>query len=204
MTTWLHQERLNAVLRIIRESKAKTILDLGCGSGDLLLRLLEDPQITRIAALDISTEALARLRTRLAQQGGDARVELIHGSMTRPDPRLAGFDCAILIETIEHLHPADLPALERSLFNVLRPKVTVITTPNAEFNTLLGVPARRFRHPGHRFEWTRAQFRRWAEALAHRHCCNLLCHDIGGSHPALGGASQMAVLTRQAGAGQHD
>jgi small RNA 2'-O-methyltransferase len=196
MTTWLHQERLNAVREQVVMARARTILDLGCGSGDLLIRLLDDPRITRITGLDTSAQALDRLRTRLARRGGDRRVELIHGSMTRPDPRLAGHDCALLVETIEHLDPEQLSALEAAVFGTIRPLTAVVTTPNAEFNPLLGVPAHRFRHPGHRFEWPRVRFRAWADGLARRHGYTVACHDIGGCHPDLGGASQMAFLTR--------
>jgi len=67
-----------------------------------------------------------------------------------------------------------------------------ITTPNNEFNPLLGVPAHRFRHPGHRFEWDRRAFRRWADGVAARYRYLCACQDIAGQHPDLGGASQMA------------
>ena len=108
--------------------------------------------------------------------------------------RLCGFDCAVLVETIEHLDAERLGALERSVFGFLRPATVVVTTPNAEFNTLLGVPAHRFRHPDHRFEWDRARFRRWAGSVAERRGYLVRCSDIAGHHPQLGGASQMAVF----------
>lgn len=196
MTTWLHAERLAAVEAAVRETAARSVLDLGCGDGDLLLRLARTEGIGRVLGLDLDRAALERLRARLAalDPAPAARVELVHGSLTEAGAALAGFDCAVLVETIEHLAPGDLPALERAVFAAMRPAHAVITTPNAEFNRLLGVPAHRFRHPGHRFEWDRARFRIWAGAVADRHGYRVACRDIAGRHPTLGGASQMAVF----------
>lgn len=172
------------------------MLDLGCGDGDLLVRLAADPQIGRIVGVDLCRESLGRLRRRLDALGrkATAQVDLIHGSMTDGEAALRGFDCAFLVETIEHIDPDRLSVLERAVFAEMRPATVVVTTPNAEFNRLLGVPAHRFRHPDHRFEWDRAKFRRWAPGVAARNSYNVTCHDIAGHHPALGGASQMAVF----------
>ncbi|MEC5293318.1 methyltransferase domain-containing protein [Aurantimonas sp. C2-6-R+9] len=196
MTTWLHEQRLEAARAVIRDSGACTVLDLGCGDGDLLTRLATESQIERIVGVDLCRDALGRLRVRLdALKGGDtAKVDLIHGSMMDGGAALSGFDCAILIETIEHVDPERLSVMERAVFAEMRPQTVVITTPNAEFNPLLGVPSRRFRHPDHRFEWDRARFRRWACGVAARNGYDVVFHDIAGRHPALGGASQMAVF----------
>ena len=194
MTTWWHAERLRAVLGVLRDSGAARVLDLGCGAGDLILPLLDLPQITHITGVEQDRARLEVLRTRLTE--GEGRVRLVQGSITAATPALAGFDAAALVEVIEHLGRNDLAAMERAVFGTFRPEVVVVTTPNAEFNRLLGVPARRFRHPGHRFEWGRAQFRAWAGAVAARHGYRVDYADIGGAHPDLGGASQMAVFAR--------
>ena len=45
----------------------------------------------------------------------------------------------------------------------------MITTPNREYNvTWENVGAERLRHPDHRFEWTRQEFRVWADGIAAR------------------------------------
>jgi small RNA 2'-O-methyltransferase len=200
MTTWLHEERLAAVRAVVLESGAASVLDLGCGDGDLLVRLVGEPGIERIVGVDLCEASLDRLRARLAAMDGKARgkVDLVLGSMSEADPALAGFDCALLIETIEHLDPDRLSGLERAVFRGMRPRTVVVTTPNAEFNPLLGVPARRFRHPDHRFEWPRDRFRSWAEGVGRRNGYAVRCADIGGRHPELGGASQMAVFIETA------
>ena len=196
MSTWWHQERLSAVLAAVTQAQAARILDLGCGSGDLMLPLLDLPGITQIVGLDLDRAALARCRDRLAAHPKGRLAEAREGSMTIPHPNLTGFDCACLVETIEHLPLTALPALEAAVFAGMRPRHVVATTPNAEFNDLLGVPRSRFRRPDHHFEWTRAQFRNWAEAVASRRGYAVTLRDIAGAHPDLGGASQMAVFVR--------
>jgi len=198
MTTWLHEQRLEAVRDVVVESGARSVLDLGCGDGDLLLRLAGDPRVDRIIGIDICGATIDRLRrsVRALPAGQAGKIDLQVGSMTELDPSLRGVDCAVLVETIEHVDPALLSALERSVFHVLRPRLVVVTTPNAEFNPLLGVPSTRFRHPDHRFEWPRWRFRRWSEGAAARARYGVELKDVGGVHPTLGGASQMAVFRR--------
>ena len=199
MTSWLHQERLAAVLGALRDMGAGRVLDLGCGSGDLLLPLLDQPWIEAVVGLDVDAPSLARCRDRVAAHPRGGRAQVRQASMTVAQPDLAGFDCACLVETIEHLPPSALPALESAVFGVMQPRAVVVTTPNAEFNDLLGVPRTRFRRPDHRFEWTRAQFRGWAGGVAQRTGYGLAIRDVAGAHPDLGGASQMAVFSRDKG-----
>ncbi len=198
MTTWHHEERLRAVAEVVRAQGPRRLLDLGCGAGDFLVRLAIEKGLEEITGLDICAASLERLRARLARiEVRVPRIDLRHGSMTDPTPDLAGYDCALLIETIEHIDPHHLSALEMALFCRMRPRCAIITTPNAEFNALLGVPSHRFRHPDHRFEWDRAKFRRWAGRAARAARYDVTFRDIAGQHPQLGGASQMAIFTRQ-------
>lgn len=195
MTTWLHRERLKAVREMILAERPTSVLDLGCGDGDLFVRLAAEAHIERLVGIDICEAALDRLRQRLRTQDVRAGgIDLRLASMTKTHPGLVGFDCVVLIETIEHLDPGHLCSLERAVFREMRPRTVIVTTPNAEFNMLLGVPSHRFRHPDHKFEWSRAQFRAWASRVGEWAGYGVAFHDVGGRHPELGGASQMAVF----------
>ena len=196
MTTQIHEQRLDAVRSAVLDCGARTVLDLGCGDGDLLLQLVIEPQIEKIVGIDLSAEALLNLRNRLDTLAGHtvAEVDLRHASMTEAGDTLGGYDCAILLETIEHIDPGLLSILERSVFGTMRPATVIVTTPNADYNPLLGMLPGSFRHPDHRFEWGRPKFRRWAQGVAVRNGYEVSFSDLGDQHPIHGGASQMAVF----------
>ena len=74
------------------------------------------------------------------------------------------------MEVIEHVDPSRLDALERAVFGHAKPLTVVVTTPNVEHNVRFeGMEPGTMRHRDHRFEWTRAQFRGWAEEAAQRY-----------------------------------
>ena len=62
MPTELHEERLATISAEVRASGARTLLDLGCGTGELLMRLVGDPQFTRIIGLEIDASAREEAR----------------------------------------------------------------------------------------------------------------------------------------------
>lgn len=196
----LNDVRLDAVAAALRASGAGSVIDLGCGEGRLLERLL-DADHARVVGVDVSAAALERAARRLRldemPERRRARLDLFQAALTYRDDRLAGFDAAAVVEVIEHLEPDRLEAFERVVFEHARPGLVVLTTPNAEFNACFpSLPAGRFRHPDHRFEWTRAEFRGWAEALAARQGYTVDFADVGPVVAALGAPTQMGVFRR--------
>src|SRR5262249_21576362 len=124
------------------------------------------------------------------------RVKLIHGSLMYRDKRLAGVDAAAVIEVVEHLDPPPLLAFGRGLFEFARPRTVVLTTPNREYNVTWGtLPARRFRHPDHRFEWTRQEFQQWARGIGERFGYGVRFLPVGPEDQRLGSPTQMGVFT---------
>lgn len=89
-----------------------------------------------------------------------------------------------MLETIEHVDPGRLSKVERGVFGGMRPRTVLVTTPNQEFNVLHGVLPGRRRHPGHRFEWTRAQFRIWSSGVAGRNGYTVSFGDLGPTDAA--------------------
>ena len=123
------------------------------------------------------------------------RLQLIHGSLSYRDARLAGFDAAAVVEVIEHLDPPRLHAFERVLFEFAKPKTIVITTPNAEYNVKFeNLPAGNFRHKDHRFEWTRKQFQSWASGVAERFGYSVHFLPVGPEDATVGSPTQMGVF----------
>lgn len=197
----LNDERMLAVVEALRATGAKAIADLGCGEGKLLDRLLRERWAERLIGLDPAVRELewAAKRLKLRQPGGpsEGRVLLLHGSLTYRDDRWASVDAAALIEVIEHLDPDRLPLVERVVFGEARPATVVVTTPNAEYNALFPkLAAGIFRHPDHRFEWTRAEFQAWADRIAATYGYRPTFSGIGRQDEALGAPTQMAVFAR--------
>ncbi|MDO3706040.1 3' terminal RNA ribose 2'-O-methyltransferase Hen1 [Micromonospora sp. C28SCA-DRY-2] len=198
----LAARRREAVLAVLTEAGASRVLDLGCGGGALLAALVGDRRFTEVVGTDVATHALAlaarRLRLdRLPERQRD-RVRLWQSALTYRDDRLRGYDAAVLMEVVEHVDPARLPALEDAVFGHARPGTVVVTTPNVEYNVRYeGLPAGRFRHPDHRFEWTRAEFAAWVDRVANAYGYRAEIRGVGDDDPQVGAPTQLAVFTRK-------
>jgi 3' terminal RNA ribose 2'-O-methyltransferase Hen1 len=196
----LRDQRHGAVLAAVRASGARRVLDLGCGPGALLEKLVRDGY-DEVVGADVSIRALEiahrRLKLDLLSDERRARVRLLHSPLTYRDRRLAGFDAAVLMEVVEHLDPPRLAAAEASVFGAARPATVIVTTPNREYNVRWpSLPAGDFRHRDHRFEWTRAELRAWAGGVAGRHGYDVRYVPIGDDDPEVGPPTQMAVFAR--------
>lgn len=200
MMSDLHEERLQTVLGTLLQSGASSVLDLGCGTGELLVRLAREKQFCRIVGIDVSLEALLAAQALVQAPLGEvgSRVSLLQASFAIPDCRLEGFDAAVLVETIEHIDPGRLATVEHAVFRCSRPATVIVTTPNRDYNVLHGMSEDALRHPDHRFEWGRPRFRSWAFGVARRNGYAVRFDDIGEADPVLGSSTQMAAFTRSA------
>lgn len=196
--TSLHEQRLEAVIGVLQENKIASVLDFGCGPGFLLARLAGIRKFDKLAGTDICEDALQGAQKRLEQAYDNmpGHVRLFQGSFTLEDDRFAGYDAAVLLETIEHIEPDHISRVENTVFGAARPELAVITTPNRDYNSVLGVPECRLRHPDHRFEWGLRKFQNWCEGVAERNGYRVSFKHIGGAHPTLGGPTQMAILRK--------
>ena len=197
----LNEQRLGAVLASLRASGAKRVLDLGCGEGKLIRELLKDKQFDEIVGMDVSIRTLEVAQRRLKVERLPTmqanRLKLIHGSLMYRDKRLEGFDAAAVVEVVEHLDPPRLSVFERVLFEFAKPREVVLTTPNREFNvTWETLPAGKFRHPDHRFEWNRKEFQAWAHGIAERFGYAVRFLPVGPEHSEYGPPTQMGVFQR--------
>lgn len=105
------------------------VLDFGCGPGFLVEKMLAKGY--SVTALDFSEGSLEALRQRLGQPPGLRAV--VHATSVPTPLEDASFDRVFLIETVEHLMPADLSATLADVARVLKPgSMLVTTTPNDE------------------------------------------------------------------------
>jgi 2-polyprenyl-3-methyl-5-hydroxy-6-metoxy-1,4-benzoquinol methylase len=193
----LNIRRLEAVLEAIKKSGAESVIDLGCGEGNLLRLLIKENAFTRIAGIDVSRTALERARIVLnidrMPEARQKRLSLFQSSLTYRDKRLHGYDAAALVEVMEHLDENRLDIMAAVVFGDAHPGTVVMTTPNIEYNDLYGLP--RFRHADHRFEWPRARFQSWAEEIARRYGYTVSFEGIGEADEKRGAPTQMGIFT---------
>ncbi len=191
--------RMGTTMAVLRASNVKRVVDLGCGEGRLLELLLKNRSFDAVLGVDVSSQVLGKAESRLKlDRKPDTvreRIRLIQGSVLYRDERLAGYDAICALEVIEHLDPPRLAAFERVVFEFARPRMVLISTPNSEYNGQWEtLPAGDFRHPDHRFEWTRSEFEGWATPVAGRHRYGVRFLTIGDIDPNVGSPTQMAVF----------
>ncbi len=200
-TISLNDRRIGTVVAVLKEAGVRRVIDMGCGEGKLIRRLLQEREFQEIVGMDVSYHALETASERLHLEQMPARqkerIKLLQGSLTYRDKRMSGFDGATCIEVIEHLDPPRLSAFERVLFEFAQPSLVVLTTPNIEYNPkFVTLPAGQLRHRDHRFEWTRAEFQNWANQICSRFGYSVRFLPIGDEDPLVGAPTQMGIFTR--------
>ena len=123
------------------------------------------------------------------------QVTLLCGSLSTLD---ISCDAILLVEVIEHLDPADLAAVGSVLLGQCAPHRLLVTTPNKEYNlNFMEIPSEQqpdaagryilppltaypLRNADHKFEWTRAEFREWANRVAADFGYTVTFYGVGG------------------------
>ena len=197
----LNTQRLEAVVQALKEKDVKTVIDLGCGEGNLLHLLLKDKSFTQIAGVDVSPSVLERAAGRLKldtmPEIQKNRITLFQSSLTYKDDRFSSYDAAAAIEVIEHMDLNRLAAFAQVLFGQANSATIVVTTPNMEYNyNYERLHDGSMRHGDHRFEWTRQQFQDWANETADKFGYTVSFQDIGEADEEHGSPTQMGVFTK--------
>ncbi|CAK9812795.1 Small RNA 2'-O-methyltransferase [Anthophora quadrimaculata] len=187
--------------------KLRKIVDFGCAELSFLVYLKNTEGVEEILCVDTDRTLLEAYKDKSAPLISEYLhtrtiplvVEVCEGSVCHNDKKLENTDAVICIELIEHLYPDTLTDLPYNIFGYIKPKVAIITTPNADFNILFPNFSG-FRHPDHKFEWTRQQFQDWAENITLRYpdytvTFDGICKGPEGTEH-LGCCTQMAVFHR--------
>lgn len=197
----LNQQRLGTVMSVLKSIQAKSVIDIGCGEGNLLALLLKDRSFEQITGVDVAYTALERAKDKLKLDRlpdmQRKRISLFQGSLTYRDQRFAGYDAATVIEVIEHLDENRLTSFEKVLFKFARPKTVLVTTPNREYNLhYTNLLEGDIRHKDHRFEWSRQEFETWAARVAGLYGYTVRFLQIGDVDSEYGSPTQMGIYTR--------
>eukprot|EP00834_Sanchytrium_tribonematis_P001684 NODE_43_length_33755_cov_1.178542.p22 type:complete len:230 gc:universal NODE_43_length_33755_cov_1.178542:31072-30383(-) len=169
--TPLNEQRQHMVKDIVSSiSNRDTLVDFGCGSGMQLGLLVNFELVKKIIAVDQQDFVLKELSELLAVTDRDIdyprmkplTIESYLGDFLKFDSRLVGKDILMSIEVIEHLKITDVPTYTQLIFETYRPQTVIISTPNYDFNKMMGW--NRFRNLDHKFEWTRIEFEEWSKS----------------------------------------
>ena len=199
--TPLNTKRMETVRDAVLKSGASSVIDLGCGECRLTSLLLNEQQIRRVTACDVSAAVLEKAAQRLHLDRMNTfrreKLTLMQASLTYRDKRFEGFDCACVVEVIEHIEPMRIPAFERAVFEFAAPKTVILTTPNREYNTNYEhMQDNELRHGDHRFEWTRDEFKKWTDHICEKFGYSCEISGIGDNDEKYGTPTQMGVFTK--------
>lgn len=187
------------VRKINRLTYKEHIVDFGSGEGRLSEKLGFVGGVKEILAVEPSEsqtlKALKRFE-KVEQKENFVMPKQIMGSLFYYDERLKNKDIMILCEVIEHIDEVRLPKIMQTILSDYRPRVVLITTPNREYNEVYRMDEQ-YRHPDHRFEWTREEFSRWCQMQNRHHDYELTFDGIGEEHELYGKPTQMALFTRK-------
>jgi hypothetical protein len=80
----------------------------------------------------------------------------------------------------------------------MRPRHVVVTTPNSEYNVRYpALAGGGFRHPDHRFEWTRLEFATWAGSVGESYGYDVDLRPVGDVDDEVGSPTQLAIFGRR-------
>lgn len=222
----LYVQRYDYLSHILKEYACLTYLDIGCSECRLLGFLKNtNSHLNLIIGIDIDQELLQTAHEKLwadyiRQRDHPLEVYLIKGDISNPSDYFieqtcsesTGLDCVSLVEVIEHMEPETVVKCMDTVFNKLRPKIVVVSTPNNEFNIVFEALNHnithsagekfKFRHDDHKFEWNRKEFQEWCVVLLDKYSdYEIIRLDGLGFAPEnlsqVGACSQIAVFRKK-------
>jgi len=209
-TPKLYMQRYEYVKKVIKTENARSIIDLGCGDCSFMKEVSSLNNIEHLIGVDLHPPTLAKgigtftddfdqATNAKVRRKVDLDIEIYRGDVTDEcDPRLRSVDCVTCIELIEHIDEKYHRSLAKTIFDSIKPKYAIITTPNVEFNKHFKMTEGQLRHYDHRFEWTRAQFRHFVRKVLKKYPdYEATIEGIGkhwGGDESAGHCSQVAIF----------
>ena len=114
----LYEDTLRLIVELLKDADGKSVLELGCGTGNVIEAVLERYPKTHIAGVDPSEGMRARCAGKFP---GDDRVEVREGdALHLPYPE-AHFDFVVTNYTLHHLLPEEREPCAAEMARVLKP-----------------------------------------------------------------------------------
>ena len=114
-------ERFDVIARLIKVvfPKPKLIVDLGCGTGSLTIRLLEEFESAKIYAVDSDPAILLLAEHRLTHF--ENRVQIVQADITKMNwDKCIGADAVVSATALHWLKAEDLEAVYQQIHKILR------------------------------------------------------------------------------------
>jgi len=87
-----------------------TVLEVGCGTGNLLVQLAKAFPRARVVGVDIDADSLALAHGRIDKAGVSDRAQARHGSVGTAVPR-SSLDAVVMVEVLHEIAPRLRPAV---------------------------------------------------------------------------------------------
>ena len=150
---WLREFRDRRILSLLGED-CHRIIDLGCGEGITLERLMKEFPDKECFGVDLSNFNIGTCQS--------YRLPVVCGDITQLGLKAASMDCCLLLDVIEHLEKPEVVLDE--IFRILRPGGTLILAfPNDRMfflSRLLFLKLKEaFYDPGHVRQWQPKEMR---------------------------------------------
>ena len=115
----LHEIRLHVPME-------SSVFDLGCGTGAILVDLIQTRRLRRVGGSETSSSLLAVARAAALQAlGNSASLEdFVHSKA--PPLCLGSYDCLLFIDVLHHIPRAEQPRYLRQLGQTMRPGARLI------------------------------------------------------------------------------
>lgn len=165
LNSW-QTDRVHIITRELKDSKNLSILDIGCGNGDILMELKKSLDIKKMYGMDVSNKALTLakangLETKLADPSKDI------GVISRFD----NVDVVLMLEVLEHMAAPEV-VLREAVQTAKRG--VFFSFPNTGFFTfrlrlLFGkFPIQWLKHPSEHLRfWTKRDLQWWLAGLGY-------------------------------------
>lgn len=128
--------KIERALKLAQIKEGMTIVDIGCGRGDVILTALRGE--VQLIGIDYSQEAMRMSSARLREVPEDRRrlINLILSEGTELPLKLQSVDVIFVMDLVEHLYPEQLQRCLRECRRVLkdRGRVVIHTSPNRWYN----------------------------------------------------------------------
>ncbi len=122
------------------------LLEVGCGTGNLLLQIAKTFAKTRCTGVEIDPTGLAAAREALRVAGLGDRVNVVEGDVATAVPANA-FDVVIMVEVLHEISPPIRPAVIQGCARALRPGGWLVIVDETYPSTLAEARQPEFQFP---------------------------------------------------------